>query len=132
MTTTITYVGSHEIREQTLFDIASAGGGTTGRFLNAKYGANFSNSEIYSILPFQGATYNALQAQLTNNTGKPYSYGVVYTYSKTQDASDNGQLGTLMFVDPNQVSKITGSQVMTGSITSNAGRSCNRRLAKAT
>ena len=107
MSTTMTYVGSHQVRGQSLYDIngSPVNGGNTGRFLNAKYGANTSNSEIYSILPFQGASYNALQAQLTSNTGKPYSYGVVYTYSKTENAADNGQLGTLLFVDPAEISK---------------------------
>ena len=105
MSTTLTYVGSHMVRGQSLYDIngSPVNGGNTGRFLNTKYGANTSNAEIYSILPFQGASYNSLQAQLTGNTGKPYSYGLVYTYSKTEDAADNGQLGTLLFVDPVQI-----------------------------
>jgi hypothetical protein len=110
MTATVSYVGTHAIRQQTLYDVngAPAGGGNAGRFLNTQYGANNSNSEIYSILPFQGSLYNGLQTQLTSTGSRLAQYGVVYTYSKTQDAADNGQLGTLMFVDPNQIRRNYG------------------------
>ena len=76
---TVSYVGTHAVRQQRLYDInaAPAGGGNTGRFLNAQYGANNSNSAIYSILPFQGSGYNGLQTQLTATGSRFLQYGLV-------------------------------------------------------
>ena len=47
-----------------------------------------NNSDINSLLPFQGSVYNGLQTQLskTSNHG---STGIIYTYSKAMDVSDN-------------------------------------------
>ncbi len=99
---TISYVGSHAIRQQTLVDIngSPVGGGTAGRFLNAKYGANNNITDIYSIEPFRGSVYNGLQTQLTRTAGSLGQFGIIYTFSKSMDISDNGQLGKLNYVDP--------------------------------
>lgn len=99
---TIAYVGTHAIRQQVQYDINAApvGGGTAGRALNTQFGANNNITDIYTLLPFQGSDYNGLQAQLKGNAGRLGQFGVVYTYSKSTDVADNGELGTLLFVDP--------------------------------
>jgi hypothetical protein len=99
----VAYVGSHAVRQQTEVDInasAPGGGSTTGRLLNTTYGANTNNTDIYTLQPFQGSVYSGLQTQLTRISPKHGSTGVIYTYSKAMDASDNSQANGLTFAYP--------------------------------
>ncbi|SNT36585.1 TonB-dependent Receptor Plug Domain [Granulicella rosea] len=102
LTTNIAYVGTHAIRQQSSVNINAAppGGGTAGRALNTTYGANTNNTDINSLLPFQGSVYNSLQTQLTKTSARHLSTGIVYTYSKAMDASDNSQASGLVFASP--------------------------------
>lgn len=101
-TATVAYVGTQSIRQQTSVNInpAAPGGGNTGRLLNTTYGANTSNSDINEIMPFHGTNYNGLQTQLTRTSDKHGATGIVYTFSKAMDASDNGYGGGLTFSYP--------------------------------
>lgn len=108
-TTTLAYVGSEAVRQMTQVDINSAppGGGTLGRQLNTTYSPGITNLSLVNSQtsqgqgePFRGSNYNALQAQLTRMSAHRASTGVIYTYSKTIDSSDNGGSGTLLFNYP--------------------------------
>jgi len=98
----IAYVGTHSIRQQTSVNINAAppDGGTAGRLLNTTYGANTNNTDINSLQPFQGSVYNGLQAQLSRTSATHGSTGVIYTFSKSMDASDNSQANGLIFAYP--------------------------------
>jgi hypothetical protein len=98
----IAYVGTHSIRQQSSVNINAAppGGGTAGRLLNTTYGANTNNTDINSLQPFQGSVYNGLQAQLSRTSANHGSTGVIYTFSKSMDASDNSQANGLIFAYP--------------------------------
>jgi hypothetical protein len=100
--TTIAYVGTHAIRQQSSVNINASfpGGGTAGRLLNTTYGANTNNTDINALQPFQGTVYNGLQAQLTRLIAHQASTGVIYTFSKAQNASDNSQANGLIFAYP--------------------------------
>lgn len=99
---TVAYVGNHSVRLQTSVNInpAPIGGGTVGRLLNATYGANYNNTDIFSALPFRGSVYNSLQAQLSRSGRKYGSTGITYTYSKAMNVGDNGVNNTLLFPYP--------------------------------
>ena len=98
----VAYVGTHAIRQQTSVNINAAppGGGNAGRQLNTIYGANTNITDINSLQPFRGSVYNGLQAQLTRNSDHHGSTGLIYTYSKAMDISDNSQYSGLTFAYP--------------------------------
>ena len=100
--TNLAYVGTHAVRQQSSVNINASfpGGGTAGRLLNTTYGANTNNTDINSLQPFQGSVYNGLQAQLTRMSAHHASTGIVYTFSKAMDASDNSQANGLTFAYP--------------------------------
>ncbi|NUQ27326.1 MAG: TonB-dependent receptor [Acidobacteriaceae bacterium] len=102
MTTNLAYVGTQAIRQQNSVNINAApvGGGTAGRLLNATYGANTNNTDINSLQPFRGSSYNGLQAQLTKTSAKHLSTGLIYTFSKAMNASDNAAASGLTFAYP--------------------------------
>jgi hypothetical protein len=102
LVTNVAYVGTHSIRQQSSVNINAAppGGGTAGRLLNTTYGANTNNTDINALQPFQGSVYNGLQAQVTRTSDKHGSTGVIYTFSKSMDASDNSQASGLTFAYP--------------------------------
>ncbi len=52
--------------------------------------ACYNTGGIGVVQPLFGATYNALQAQLTYHGGSSKQLGVVYTYSKAINSEDNG------------------------------------------
>lgn len=108
-TSSVAYVGSEAVRQMSAVNINAAppGGGTLGRQLNTTYSPGItnlnqinSNTDQSSITPFRGSNYNALQAQLTRMSAHRGSTGVIYTYSKTIDSSDNGASGSLLFNCP--------------------------------
>jgi len=98
----IAYVGTHAIRQQSNVNINAApiGGGTAGRLLNATYGANTNNTDINAMQPFRGSVYNGLQSQLSRVGARYGSTGVIYTYSKAMDISDNSTNSGLTFAYP--------------------------------
>jgi hypothetical protein len=97
----IAYVGNHAIRQQINQDInaANPGGGQAGRALNLAYGPNTSNTEEYSYTPIAGSRYAGLQTQLSHLSTKNVSTGVIYTWSKAQDAADDGESGKFLFAN---------------------------------
>ena len=101
LTSNVAYVGTHAIRQITNVDenAAPPGGGNAGRLLNTTYGANTSNTDIFAQQPFGESVYNGLQTQLTKMS-KHGSTGVIYTYSKAMDVSDNSISNPLVFAYP--------------------------------
>ncbi len=102
LVSTVAYVGTHAIRQITNVDLnpAAPGGGNVGRLLNTTYGANTSNTEVYGQQPFAGSVYNGLQTQLTKTSNSHGSTGIIYTYSKAMDESDNSISNGLTFAYP--------------------------------
>jgi hypothetical protein len=102
LVSTVAYVGTHAIRQISSVNLNAAppGGGVAGRSLNTTYGANTSNSDIFGQMPFGESVYNGLQAQLTKTTNKHGSTGIIYTYSKAMDVSDNSISNPLVFASP--------------------------------
>lgn len=98
----VAYVGTRAIRQQSSIDMnaAAPGGGTAGRMLNVEYGPNFNNTTISEQLPWKGSFYNGLQAQLTRNSTAHGSTGLVYTFGRAEDASDNGSNNSPTFGYP--------------------------------
>lgn len=98
----VAYVGTHAVRQQSSVNINAAppGGGAAGRLLNATYGANTNNSDINALQPFAGSVYNGLQSQLTKTTDHHGSTGLIYTFSKAMDDSDNSAQSGLTFAYP--------------------------------
>ncbi len=107
LVSTVTYVGTHAIRQISNFDINAAppGGGNTGRYLNTTYGANTNNVEVYSQMPLGESVYNGLQTQITRTSSKHGSTGVVYTFSKAMDVSDNSISNGLTFSYPTYIGR---------------------------
>ena len=101
-TATIAYVGTIAVRQQSSVNTNAAppGGGNTGRLLNTTYGANTNNTDLNALQPFRGSTYHGLQTQLTRTSPKHVSTGLIYTFSKAMDASDNSQASGLTFAYP--------------------------------
>jgi hypothetical protein len=103
MVGTVAYVGTHAVRQQTSIDInpsAPGGGTTTGRLLNQLYGPNTNNTDVTALQPFGGSTYNGLQAQLSRTSAKNLSMGIIYTFAKAMDVSDNSLLSGLTYAYP--------------------------------
>ena len=106
MVSTVAYVGTHAIRQITHVDInaGAPGGGNPGRLLNTTYGANTSNADVFAQQPFAGSVYNGLQTQLTKNS-RHGSTGLIYTFSKAMDESDNSISNPLIFAYPTYYSR---------------------------
>jgi Carboxypeptidase regulatory-like domain/TonB dependent receptor len=100
---TVSYVGTSAVREVSSVNINAGypGGGNCGRQL-AQLGPNCTGytADINSTLPFKGANYNGLQAQLTRNVGNNLRTGVAYTWSKAIDYADNSTYNGLTFAYP--------------------------------
>jgi len=98
----VAYVGTHAVRQQSSVNInaSSLNGGTAGRLLNTTYGAGTNDTDLNALQPFRGSRYNGLQTQLTREADIHGATGIIYTFSKAQDASDNSQASGLTFAYP--------------------------------
>ena len=85
------YIGSRGIRQTAIVNINAAGpgGGSPGRALYAQFART---SDIKVFEPFNTASYNALQTQLTRRMGRSL-LGVSYTFSRTINYADNSDSG---------------------------------------
>lgn len=101
-TTTFAYVGTHSVRQQSSVNINAAppGGGNAGRLLNTTYGANTNITDLNSLMPFRGSVYNGAQLQIARMSERRISTGIIYTYSKAMDISDNSEASGLTFAYP--------------------------------
>lgn len=86
------YVGSRAIRQTAIININAAGpgGGNAGRALFPQFGRI---ADIKSFAPFNTASYNALQTQLTRRMRSGSLIGVSYTFSKSINYADNSDSG---------------------------------------
>jgi len=84
------YVGSRAIRQTANVNINAAGpgGGNTGRALS-QFGRI---ANINMLMPFNSATYDSLQMQLTRHVAGSV-LGVTYTFSKAMNYADNSDSG---------------------------------------
>jgi hypothetical protein len=88
----IAYVGSRAIRQTANVNINAAGpgGGNNGRALFPQFGRI---ANINLLMPFNTATYDSLQAQLTRRLSDGGMLGVSYTLSKAMNYADNSDSG---------------------------------------
>lgn len=89
------YVASRAIRQMASVNInpSGPGGGNTGRLLYPH------TANINELIPFNTATYNALQTQTTRRIGASSIFGVSYTLSRSINYADNSDSG-LTFNSP--------------------------------
>ena len=85
------YVGSRAIRQTANVNINAAGpgGGNNGRALFPQFGRI---ANINMLTPFNSATYDSLQMQLTRHVAASV-LGVTYTFSKAINYADNSDSG---------------------------------------
>jgi len=88
----VAYVGSRAIRQTANVNINAAGpgGGNNGRALFPKFGRI---ANINMLMPFNTATYDSLQTQLTRRVSATSLLGVTYTLSKAVNYADNSDSG---------------------------------------
>ncbi len=86
------YVGSRAIRQTANVNInaSSPGGGNNGRALFAQFGRI---ANINMLMPFNSATYDSLQTQLTRRLSGSSMLGMSYTFSKAINYADNSDSG---------------------------------------
>ena len=86
------YVGSRATRQTANVNINASGpgGGNNGRALFPKFGRI---ANINMLTPFNTATYDSLQTQLTHPLSAHVMLGVSYTYSKAINYADNSDSG---------------------------------------
>lgn len=101
------YAGARAVRPLvTINQNASApGGGSRGGLLSRAYTqlglcspCNFTGN-INAEVPFKSNSYDSLQTKLTERFGAS-SVGIIWTWSKTIDYSDNDDLSSLFFPNP--------------------------------
>jgi hypothetical protein len=87
------YVGSHPVRAVNYLNVNATGpgGGNANTPLYKLWG---NANTINLITPFNGASYNSLQTQLTRRLAGGSNVAILYTYSKALDYADtsNGSL----------------------------------------
>jgi hypothetical protein len=86
------YVGSRAIRQTANVNINAAGpgGGNSGRALFPQFGRI---ANINMLMPFNTATYNSLQTQVTHRFANSFLFGLSYTYAKAISYADNSDSG---------------------------------------
>jgi hypothetical protein len=86
------YVGSRAVRQTANVNINAAGpgGGNNGRALFPQFGRI---ANINMLMPFNSATYDSLQMQLTRHVSTSSILGVSYTFSKAINYADNSDSG---------------------------------------
>jgi hypothetical protein len=86
------YVGTRAIRhsDQVNVNAAGPGGGNAGRVLFPITGRT---TDVTEIMPFNDASYNALQTQLKRRLGSSGTFGATYTFSKAINYGDNDDSG---------------------------------------
>ena len=97
------YVGTRGIRQQVYQELnwAEPGDGTTGRFLNRKFGRS-ANTTL--VMPFGTANYNAVQAQATRRFANGFQVQVTYTFSKSIAYNDEAD-SSLSFTAPSALAR---------------------------
>jgi Carboxypeptidase regulatory-like domain/TonB dependent receptor len=92
------YVGSRAIRQTANVNINAAGpgGGNAGRAL-AKFGRT---ATINMLMPFNDATYDSLQTQLSRRLSGGSLLGMAYTLSKAMNYADNSDSGLTWNYEP--------------------------------
>lgn len=96
------YVGAREVRPLTFIDTNYApvgGGGNPSRVTNVRLGGNWP-AEM-ELVPSFNNLYNSLQTKLTRNFGQAATIGVVYTWSRAIDYTENEENYALEWPDPN-------------------------------
>jgi len=95
------YVGAHDIRPLVNMNLnASAPGtGAAGGLLSQALGKTYTGT-INGEVPFKSNSYNSVQTKLTRRFAQGSMFGVVWTWSRTLDYSDDEELNFLLFPYP--------------------------------
>ena len=94
---TVSYVGTHEVRQMSNVNINAAAPGT-GKAGCLLYPLN-TTCNINEDYPFASSMYSGLQTQVMHRAGAA-QIGVVYTYSHAMDYGDNSTYNGLVFAYP--------------------------------
>ena len=101
------YVATRGVNPLAAFNINASplGGGQNGRALNAQFGHTAANGfkgwgDINYESGFQRNYYDSLQTKLTRQIGAGSQIGILYTWSKAIDYSDNEDLAAVAFPFP--------------------------------
>ena len=86
------YVGTRSIRQFSFVNINAAGPGS-GNAGTPLFEAWGNPNTVNFVEPFNSSTYNSLQTQVTRRLGDNTQLGVVYTYSRAINYTDNGDSG---------------------------------------
>ncbi len=109
----LAYVGNREIRpvQNLPLNVAPINGGTAGELLNvAAVAAGLitsaqSYSAVGSDVPLGHNYYDSMQAKVTRRIGEASQIGVLYTWSKVEDFSDNEELSSISWPYPSYFAK---------------------------
>ena len=95
------YVGALDIRPLVNMNLnASAPGtGQAGGLLSQKFGKVYT-ATINGEVPFKRNSYNSLQTKVTRRLAQGSMFGVVWTWSRALDYSDDEELNFLLFPYP--------------------------------
>jgi hypothetical protein len=96
----VAYVGSRAIRQTVQWNINAAGpgGGAAGRALAQRWPGRIGNINLFT--PFNTATYNSLQSQLTRRFSNGAYLAVAYTFSRAINYADNSDSGLTWSWEP--------------------------------
>jgi hypothetical protein len=95
------YVGAYDIRPLVNMNLnASAPGtGAAGGLLSQALGKTYT-ATINGEVPFKSNSYNSLQTKVTRRLAQGSMFGVVWTWSRALDYSDDEELNFLLFPYP--------------------------------
>lgn len=95
------YVGAYDIRPLINMNLnASAPGtGAAGGLLSQALGKTYTGT-INGEVPFKSNSYNSLQTKVTRRFAQGSTFGVVWTWSRALDYSDDEELNFLLFPYP--------------------------------
>ena len=94
------YVGAYDVRPLVNMNLNASppGTGAAGGLISQRLGATYSG--INGEVPFQSNSYNSLQTKVTRHLAQGSSFGVVWTWSRALDYSDDEELNSLSFPYP--------------------------------
>ncbi|HKV26609.1 MAG TPA: TonB-dependent receptor [Candidatus Acidoferrum sp.] len=95
------YVGAYDVRPLVNMNLnASAPGtGSAGGLLSQALGKTYT-ATINGEVPFKSNSYNSLQTKVTRRLAQGSTFGVVWTWSRALDYSDDEELNFLLFPYP--------------------------------
>lgn len=95
------YVGAYDVRPLVNLNLNASlpGTGAAGGLLSQALGTTYTGT-INGEVPFQSNSYNSLQSKVTRRFAQGSTMGVVWTWSRALDYSDDEELNFLLFPHP--------------------------------